>query len=62
MGVIESVKEIKPEIPMVMISGHGDLETAINSMRLGAFDSASFSISSSMSVFRSDNLLLTGAD
>ena len=23
---------------MVMISGHGDLETAINTMRLGAFD------------------------
>ena len=23
---------------MVMISGHGDIETAINTMRLGAFD------------------------
>ncbi|MEY4030467.1 MAG: hypothetical protein RJA90_1715, partial [Bacteroidota bacterium] len=23
---------------MVMISGHGDLETAVNTMRLGAFD------------------------
>lgn len=36
--VLEAVKKIKPEIPMVMISGHGDLETAINTMRLGAFD------------------------
>lgn len=36
--VLEAVKKIKPEIPIVMISGHGDLETAINTMRLGAFD------------------------
>ena len=36
--VLEAVKKIKPEIPMVMISGHGDLETAVNTMRLGAFD------------------------
>lgn len=36
--VLEAVKKIKPEIPIVMISGHGDLDTAINTMRLGAFD------------------------
>ena len=36
--VLEAVKKIKPEIPMVMISGHGDLETAVNTMRIGAFD------------------------
>jgi DNA-binding NtrC family response regulator len=36
--VLEAVKKIKPEIPVVMISGHGDLETAVNTMRLGAFD------------------------
>ena len=36
--LLEAVKKIKPEIPIVMISGHGDLETAINTMRLGAFD------------------------
>jgi DNA-binding NtrC family response regulator len=36
--VLEKTKKIKPEIPMVMISGHGDLETAVNTMRLGAFD------------------------
>ncbi len=38
VDVLEAVKKIKPEIPVVMISGHGDLETAVNSMRLGAFD------------------------
>ena len=36
--LLEAVKKIKPEIPMVMISGHGDMETAIQTMRLGAFD------------------------
>ncbi|AUC79493.1 response regulator [Nonlabens sp. MB-3u-79] len=36
--VLEAMKKIKPEIPVVMISGHGDLDTAVNTMRLGAFD------------------------
>ncbi len=36
--LLEAVKKIKPEIPMVMISGHGDMETAVHAMRLGAFD------------------------
>lgn len=36
--VLEATKKIKPEIPIVMISGHGDLDTAVNTMRLGAFD------------------------
>ncbi|GAL90085.1 sigma-54-dependent transcriptional regulator [Jejuia pallidilutea] len=36
--VLEATRKIKPEIPIVMISGHGDLDTAVNTMRLGAFD------------------------
>lgn len=36
--VLEALKKIKPEIPVVMISGHGDLETAVNTMKIGAFD------------------------
>jgi DNA-binding NtrC family response regulator len=36
--VLEKAKKIKPETPFVMISGHGDLDTAVNTMRLGAFD------------------------
>ncbi|MBT8272744.1 MAG: sigma-54 dependent transcriptional regulator [Bacteroidia bacterium] len=36
--VLEAVRTLKPEIPVVMISGHGDLDTAVNTMRLGAFD------------------------
>lgn len=36
--VLEALKKVKPEVPIVMISGHGDLDTAVNTMRLGAFD------------------------
>ena len=36
--VLEAIKKLKPEVPVVMISGHGDLDTAVNTMRLGAFD------------------------
>jgi len=36
--VLEKAKKIKPEIPIIMISGHGDLDTAVSTMRLGAFD------------------------
>ena len=36
--VLQEAKKIKPEVPFIMISGHGDLDTAVNTMRLGAFD------------------------
>ena len=36
--VLEFTKKIKPEIPIIMISGHGDLETAVDSMKKGAYD------------------------
>ncbi len=36
--VLIAARKIKPEIPFIMISGHGDLDTAVNTMRLGAFD------------------------
>lgn len=36
--VLEAARKVKPETPLVMISGHGDLETAVDTMKLGAFD------------------------
>ena len=36
--VLNHVKKVKPEVPIVMISGHGDLDTAVDTMRKGAFD------------------------
>ena len=38
MELLGAIRELRPEIPVVMISGHGDLELAVNAMRLGAFD------------------------
>lgn len=36
--VLEKGKKLSPDTHFVMISGHGDLETAVQTMRLGAFD------------------------
>ena len=36
--VLTKAKEIAPFTSFIMISGHGDLETAVATMRLGAFD------------------------
>lgn len=36
--VLEKTTKLKPDLPVVMISGHGDLETAVETMRKGAFD------------------------
>ncbi len=36
--LLERVQALKPEIPMVMISGHGNVEMAIDSTKKGAYD------------------------
>ncbi|MGB0199343.1 MAG: sigma-54-dependent transcriptional regulator [Flavobacteriaceae bacterium] len=36
--VLQFITAEKPYIPVVMISGHGDLATAVQAMRMGAFD------------------------
>ncbi len=36
--VLEESQKIKPDTTFVMISGHGNLETAVETMRMGAFD------------------------
>jgi two-component system, NtrC family, nitrogen regulation response regulator NtrX len=38
MEVLGILNEEMPEIPVVMISGHGNVETAVEATRLGAFD------------------------
>jgi two-component system nitrogen regulation response regulator NtrX len=38
MLVLQQLKAMHPEIPVVMISGHGTIETAVQSTKLGAFD------------------------
>lgn len=38
LEVLLEAKELDPSIRIVMISGHGDLETAVQAMKMGAFD------------------------
>ncbi|MBL9079117.1 MAG: sigma-54-dependent Fis family transcriptional regulator [Planctomycetes bacterium] len=38
LDVLARIKEARPELPVVMISGHGDLDTAVLAVRKGAYD------------------------
>lgn len=35
---LEKAKEINPDVPIVIISGHGNIETAVEAVKKGAFD------------------------
>jgi len=36
--VLQKIEEMKPDTPVVMISGHGNIDTAVESIKKGAFD------------------------
>ena len=38
LEVLGKVQELKPELPVVMISGHGTIETAVDAIKKGAYD------------------------
>lgn len=38
MEVLTAAREEKPDIPFIMISGHGNIETAVEAVKKGAFD------------------------
>jgi two-component system nitrogen regulation response regulator NtrX len=38
LGLLDEIKNRHPELPVVMISGHGNIEMAVNAIRRGAFD------------------------
>jgi two-component system nitrogen regulation response regulator NtrX len=38
LEVLESVKRAHPELPVVMISGHGTIEHAVQALKVGAYD------------------------
>lgn len=52
MGLLEVLKVEFPEIPVIMISGHGNIETAVTAIKNGAYDFIE-------KPFKSDRLLLT---
>ena len=38
METLVKVKELKPELPVIMISGHGTIKIAVEATKMGAFD------------------------
>jgi two-component system, NtrC family, nitrogen regulation response regulator NtrX len=38
LQVLEAIKASHPEVPVVMISGHGNIETAVSAIQKGAYD------------------------
>jgi len=51
MEMLDEIKRDYPSLPVVMISGHGNIETAVNAIKLGAYDFIE-------KPFKSDRLLL----
>ncbi len=38
MDVMDRLSEVAPDLPVIMISGHGDIDTAVEAVKKGAFD------------------------
>lgn len=38
LGLVDAIKEFDPTLPIIVISGHGGLDTAVAAIRRGAFD------------------------
>jgi two-component system nitrogen regulation response regulator NtrX len=38
LALLDKIKTLHPELPVVMISGHGTIETAVSAIRRGAYD------------------------
>src|ERR671928_308418 len=51
LGILEAMNREEPQVPVVMISGHGTIETAVRAIQQGAYDFIE-------KPFKSDRLLL----
>jgi two-component system nitrogen regulation response regulator NtrX len=38
LGILEIIKKKYPYLPVIMISGHGNIETAVKALKMGAYD------------------------
>ena len=38
LALLDEIKAVHPDLPVVMISGHGNIETAVSAIRRGAYD------------------------
>ncbi len=51
LEILHNIKDVHPHVPIVMISGHGTIETAVSAIKQGAYDFIE-------KPFKSDRLLL----
>ncbi|MBO0344479.1 sigma-54-dependent Fis family transcriptional regulator [Roseibium sp. CAU 1637] len=51
LAVLDALKEMDPDLPVVIISGHGNIETAVSAIKRGAYDYIE-------KPFKSDRLIL----
>ncbi|WP_419901557.1 sigma-54-dependent transcriptional regulator [Kiloniella sp.] len=51
IGILEAIKHDYNDLPVIMMSGHGTIETAVNAIKIGAYDFIE-------KPFKSDRLLL----
>lgn len=56
---LEKIKNINPDIPVIMISGHGNIETAVNSIKKGAYDFVEKPFDSDILIFKIKKALET---
>ena len=54
LGILDAMNREEPQVPIVMISGHGTIETAVQAIQNGAYDFIE-------KPFKSDRLLLIAA-
>ena len=38
LGILDAIKRAHPDVPVLMISGHGNIETAVQAIKQGAYD------------------------
>ncbi|WP_336056497.1 nitrogen assimilation response regulator NtrX [Nitratireductor sp. CH_MIT9313-5] len=38
LGILDKIKQMHPDLPVIMISGHGTIETAVSAIKRGAYD------------------------
>jgi len=55
--ILEEIRKLKPELPIVMMSGHGTIETAVRATKLGAYDFIEKPISFDKLIVAIDNAL-----
>src|SRR5712671_5287635 len=61
LEVLGRLKELRPELPVVMISGHGDIETAVLAVKKGAYDFLQKPFATDRVLVSVKNALHTGA-